>query len=84
MAAPNVTKPVNLFVPLVLRIAPLGLLVNPRPLTEIGSVTPVRSPEIASSAPDATVVVPRVVPLSPRAVLLLIATTPVEIVVFPV
>ena len=84
MAAPNVTRPVMVFEPLVLRIAPFGLLVNPRPLTVIGSVTPDSSPEIANSAPDATEVVPRDDPLSPSAVLLLIATTPVEIVVFPV
>ena len=70
--------------PLVLRIAPFGLLVNPTPLTVIGSVTPDSPPEIANSAPDATDVVPRVVRLSPNAVLLLIATTPVEIVVLPV
>ena len=73
-----------MLLPLVLRIAPFGLLVNPRPLTVIGSVTPVSPPEIASAAPGATDVVPRVVVLSPNAVLLLIATTPVEIVVLPV
>jgi hypothetical protein len=49
-----------------------------------GSVTPVRSPDSDNAAPDATVVEPRDDPLSPNAVLLLIATTPVEIVVSPV
>ena len=81
MIAANVTKPVIVFVPLVLRIAPFGLLVNPRPLKVIGSVTAVNEPESDNSAPDATLVEPAVVP---RAVLLLIATTPVEIVVLPV
>ena len=81
MAAANVTKPVILFVPLVLRIAPFGLPVNPRPLTVIGSVIAVNGPTSDNSAPEATVVEPVVVP---RAELLLIATTPVEIVVLPV
>jgi hypothetical protein len=49
-----------------------------------GSVTPVRPPDNCSAAPDATDVEPRDDPLSPNAVLLLIATTPVEIVVSPV
>ena len=49
-----------------------------------GSVTPLRSPDSDNAAPDATDVVPRDDPLSPNAVLLLIATTPVEIVVLPV
>ena len=80
MAAANVTKPVILFVPLVLRIAPFGLPVNPIPLTVIGSVIAVNEPESDNSAPDATVVEPVVVP---RAELLLIATTPAEIVVLP-
>ena len=84
MVAANVTKPVILFVPLVLRIAPFGLPVNPRPLTVIGSVIAVNEPESDNSAPEATVVEPRNVALSPNAVLLLIATTPVEIVVLPV
>jgi hypothetical protein len=47
----------------------------------IGSVIAVNEPESDNSAPDATVVEPVVVP---RAELLLIATTPVEIVVLPV
>ena len=82
MIAANVTKPVILFVPLVLRIAPVVVI----PLPEIvsGSVTPVRPPDSDNAAPDATDVVPRNVALSPNAVLLLIATTPVEIVVSPV
>ena len=84
MAAANVIKPVILFAPLVLRIAPFGLPVNPRPLTVIGSVIAVNEPDSDNSAPDATVVLPRVPALSPSAVLLLIATTPVEIVVSPV
>ena len=73
-----------MFVPLVLRIAPFGLPVNPSPLTVIGSVIAVNEPESDNSAPEATVVEPRDVPLSPSAVLLLIATTPAEIVVIPV
>ena len=84
MAAASVTKPVIVFAPLVLRIAPFGLPVNPRPLTVIGSVIAVNEPDIDNSAPDATVVEPRNVALSPSAVLLLIATTPAEIVVLPV
>ena len=81
MVAVNVTKPVIVFVPLVLRIAPFGLLVNPSPLTVIGSAIAVNEPDSDNSAPDATVVAPAVVP---RAELLLIATTPAEIVVVPV
>ena len=84
MIAANVTKPVILFVPLMLRIAPFGLPVKPRPLTVIGSVIAVNEPDIDNSAPDATVVEPRDDPLSPSAVLLLIAITPAEIVVLPV
>ena len=80
----NVTAPEIVFVPLVLRIAPFGLPVNPRPLTVIGSVIAVNEPDIDNSAPEAIVVEPRNVPLSPNAVLLLIATTPAEIVVLPV
>ena len=82
MIAPNVTKPAILFVPLVLRIAPVVVI----PLPEIvsGSVTPVRPPDSDNAAPDVTDVEPRNEPLSPNAVLLLIATTPVEIVVLPV
>ena len=82
MAAANVTKPVIVFVPLVLRIAPLVVI----PLPEIvsGSVTPVRPPDSDNAAFKATDVEPRNDPLSPNAVLLLIATTPVEIVVLPV
>ena len=68
------------FEPLVLRIAPLGLLVNPRPLTVIGSATAVNEPDIDSAAPEATVVAPVV---DPSAVLLLIATTPALIAVAP-
>ena len=84
MLAANVTKPVIVFVPLVLRIAPFGLLVNPSPLTVIGSAIAVNEPDSDNSAPDATDVEPRDDPLSPNAVLLLIATTPVVIVVLPV
>jgi len=84
VAAANVTNPVILFVPEVLRIAPFGLPVNPRPLTVIDSVIAVNEPESDNSAPEATDVEPRNDPLSPSAVLLLIATTPVEIVVSPV
>ena len=71
-----------MFVPLVLRIAPVVVI----PLPEIvsGSVTPVRPPDSDNAAPDVTDVEPRNEPLSPNAVLLLIATTPVEIVVLPV
>jgi hypothetical protein len=69
------------FEPLVLRIAPFGLLVNPRPLTVIGSAIAVNEPDSDSAAPEDTVVPD---PAPPSAVLLLIATTPVEIVVFPV
>ena len=79
MAAANVTKPVIVFVPLVLRIA--RAFEMPVPEIVSGSVTPVRPPDNSSAAPDATVVEPAVVP---RAELLLIATTPVEIVVSPV
>ena len=82
MSAANVTKPVILFVPLVLRIAPVVEI--PVPEIVSGSVTPVRPPDSDNAAPDATDVVPRKVRLSPNAVLLLIATTPVEIVVLPV
>ena len=71
-----------MFVPLVLRIAPVVEIPVPEILS--GSVTPVRPPDNCSAAPDATVVEPRDVPLSPSAVLLLITTTPVEIVVIPV
>ncbi len=82
MVAVNVTKPVIVFVPLVLRIAPVVAI--PVPEIVSGSVTPLRSPDSDNAAPDATDVVPRNVALSPNAVLLLIATTPVEIVVLPV
>jgi len=82
VAAANVIKPVILFVPLVLRIAPVVEI--PVPEIVSGSVTPVRPPDSDNAAPDATDVVPRKVRLSPNAVLLLIATTPVEIVVSPV
>ena len=71
-----------MFVPLVLRIAPVVEI--PVPEIVSGSVTPVRSPDSDNAAPDATVVEPRDDPLSPSAVLLLIATTPAEIVVLPV
>ena len=67
--------------PLVLRIAPFGLLVNPRPLTVIGSAIAVSEPDSEIAAPDEIVVAPAV---EPSAVLLLIATTPAEIVVAPV
>ena len=82
MIAANVTKPVIVFVPLVLRIAPFAEI--PRPEIVSGSVTPVSPPDRDNAAFKATVVEPRNVALSPSAVLLLIATTPVEIVVSPV
>jgi len=63
-----------------LRIAPFGLLVNPRPLTSIGSAIAVSEPDSDNAAPDAIVVAPAGVPSD---VLLLIATTPAEIVVAP-
>ena len=77
----NVTAPEIVFVPLVLRIAPT--LDVPAPVISIGSKT-VTPFEIDNVALFATVVLPRVLPSSPSAVLLLIATTPVEIVVSPV
>ena len=80
-AADNVTAPEIVFVPLVLRIAPT--LDVPAPVISIGSKT-VTPFEIDNVALFATVVLPRVLPSSPSAVLLLIATTPVEIVVSPV
>jgi hypothetical protein len=49
-----------------------------------GSVTPVRPPDSNTAAPDAIAVEPRDDPLSPSAVLLLIAMTPAETVVSPV
>ena len=81
----NVTAPEIMFVPLVLRIAPTSAndTVTPSPVISIGSPT-VMPFEIDRVALSATVVLPRVLPLSPSAVLLLIATTPVEIVVLPV
>jgi len=81
-AANIVTSPEIVFVPLVLRIAPVVEM--PVPEIVSGSVTPARSADSDNAAPDATDVVPREVRLSPSAVLLLIATTPVEIVVLPV
>ncbi len=81
-AADIVTAPEIVCVPLVLRIAPVVAI--PVPEIVSGSVTPLRSPDSDNAAPDATDVVPRDDPLSPNAVLLLIATTPVEIVVLPV
>ncbi len=76
----NVTAPEIMFVPVVLRIAPFGLLVNPRPLTVIGSAT-VKSPDSDNAAPDDTVVP---VPEPPNDELFVIATTPAETVVVPV
>ena len=81
MAAANVTKPVIVFVPLVLRIAPFGLPVNPRPLTVIGSVIAVNEPESDNSAPDDTVVP---VPEPPNDEFFVIATTPADTLVRPV
>jgi hypothetical protein len=80
-AANIVTAPEIVCVPLVLRIAPL--VDTPEPVISIGSAT-VKVPDNDNAALFATVVLPRVTPLSPSAVLLLIATTPVEIVVSPV
>ena len=84
-AANIVTAPEIVFVPLVLRIAPTSAddSVTPSPLISIGSAT-VTPFEIDNVALFATVVLPRVTPFLPSAVLLLIATTPVEIVVLPV
>ena len=84
-AANIVTAPEIVFVPLVLRIAPTSAneSVTPSPLISIGSAT-VTPFEIDNVALFATVVLPRVPAFSPSAVLLLIATTPVEIVVSPV
>ena len=76
----NVTAPEIMFVPVVLRIAPFGLLVNPRPLTVIGSAT-VKSPDSDNAAPDDTVVP---VPELPNDEFFVIATTPAETVVVPV
>jgi len=77
----NVTAPEIVCVPLVLRIAPL--VDTPEPVISIGSAT-VKVPDNDNAAVFATVVLPRELPLSPSAVLLLIATTPAEIVVSPV
>ena len=79
----SVTLPLSVLVPDVLRIAPLAFD-KPLPLMVIGSVTPSRLPDTKRAAPDVTDVDDAVVPLSPSALLLLIATTPVEIVVLPV
>ena len=77
----NVTAPETVCVPLVLRIAPL--VDTPEPVISIGSAT-VKVPDNDNAALFVTVVLPRVPEFSPRAVLLLIATTPAEIVVSPV
>jgi len=77
----NVTTPVIVCEPLVLRIAPL--VDTPEPVISIGSAT-VKVPDNDNAALFATVVLPRESPFLPSAVLLLIATTPVEIVVSPV
>ena len=54
-----------------------------KPVISIGSAT-VKVPDNDNAALFATVVLPRVPKFSPRAVLLLIANTPNEIVVLPV
>jgi hypothetical protein len=74
-------RPVNVFTPEMLRIAPTSaeLTVTPSPETLSGSAELI-SPEIASVASLATVVVPAVVP---RAFACEIATTPAETVVEP-
>ena len=77
----NVTAPEIMFAPLVLRIAPL--VDTPKPVISIGSST-VKVPDNDNAALFATVVLPRITPFLPSAVLLLIATTPAEIVVSPV
>ena len=77
----SVTTPEIVFVPLMFRIAPL--VSTPEPVISIGSAT-VTPFEIDNAALSATVVLPRVSPFLPSAVLLLIATTPAEIVVLPV
>jgi hypothetical protein len=81
----NVTAAEMTFVPVVLRIAPTSAdeTVTPSPVISIGSAT-VIPPEIDRVALSAIVVLPRVPAFSPSAVLLLIATTPAEIVVLPV
>ena len=78
-AAANVTRPVNVLLPLVLRITPFDEI--PEPLTVNASATALNPPETDNAAPDDTVVAPSVVP---NAVLFEIATTPVEMVVAPV
>ena len=77
----NVTAPEIMLVPLVLRIAPP--VDTPEPVISIGSAT-VKDPDNDNAALFATVVLPRLPAFSPRAVLLLIANTPAEIVVSPV
>ena len=77
----KVTAPEIVCEPLVLRIAPS--VDTPEPVISIGSAT-VKVPDSDNAALFATVVFPRVSPFLPSAVLLLIATTPAEIVVLPV
>jgi hypothetical protein len=77
-----VTAPDHLFAPDELSIAPPDD--PPVPEIVIGSVTPLSSPETLTTAPLATEVDERDVPSSPSAVLLEIATMPVESVVEPV
>ena len=77
----KVTAPETVCVSLLLRIAPL--VDTPEPVISIGSAT-VKVPDNDNAALFATVVLPRELPLSPSAELLLIHTTPAEIVVSPV
>ena len=77
----KVTAPETVCVPLLLRIAPL--VDTPEPVISIGSAT-VKVPDNDNAALLATVVFPREPKFSPSAVLLLIATSPAEIVVSPV
>lgn len=80
-AALNVICDEIVFVPDVLRMAPISVpLVTPSPAIDSVSMT-VMPPEMLSVASDATVVDPSVVPSADA---LAIATTPVEIVVSPV
>lgn len=76
------TAPDHVFAPDELRIAPPDD--PPVPEIVIGSVTPLSTPETLTTAPLATEVDERDEPSSPSAVLLEIATMPVEIVVEPV
>ena len=81
-AAAKVIAPDQVLLPDVLRMTPF--VDTPVPEIVIGSVTPLSPPDTVTTAPSATVVDERDAPLSPSAVFVEIATTPVEIVVAPV